>query len=158
MARKQRPFWPYGLLIFTALLLADQYSKHLVRTAFVIGESHQVFPGLWLTHITNTGTLWGLLADTNAAFVWLSVIAFGLLLYFHDEFQTTVEKIAYAMLLAGLWGNLIDRGVYGGVTDFIDLGWWPVFNIADAALTTAITLFLLEQIRKKRLTQSKHKA
>ena len=61
-----------------------------------------------------------------------------------------------ALLLAGLWGNLLDRGSLGFVVDFIDLGWWPVFNIADSAITVGVALYLLEQWRKSRSTKNSH--
>ena len=141
-------FWPFGLLLFTVLLFLDQYTKNYIITNYALGTSHKIAPGLWFTYVQNTGTLWGLFrgAGANAAFIWLSVIAFGLLIFFFDQFKTTIEKIAYTLLLAGLWGNLLDRGVHGFVIDFIDLGWWPVFNIADSCILVGIALFTLHQL------------
>ena len=51
--------------------------------------------------------------------------------------------LAYALILGGAVGNLIDRGLYGYVVDFIDFHWWPVFNLADSAITIGITLLAL---------------
>jgi signal peptidase II len=146
----KRRFWPYGLLIFIVVLFLDQYTKYFFLQHYALGESHKVFPGLWFTYVQNTGAVWGSLQDTNAMFIWLSVTAFGILIYFFDKFETVTEKISYSLILAGLWGNLLDRGVHGFVIDFIDLGWWPVFNIADSAISVGIVLYLLSQWRKPR--------
>ena len=146
----KRRFWHYGLLIFATLLLADQYTKRAIIELLPQGGSLPVFSWLRFTHIQNAGTLWGALGGANWAFIWLSVIAFGLLLFWHDKFTTIMEKAALTMLIAGLWGNLLDRVTLGYVVDYIDLGWWPAFNIADASIVTGIALFLLETIRLAR--------
>jgi len=148
--QKPRRFWPYGVTLFAVLLFIDQYTKHIIRTEFPLYYNVKVLPGLWHTYVQNTGATWGMMQDSNVFFIWISVIAFGLLLYFYDQFSTTFEKIAYTLLLVGLWGNLIDRVSFGFVIDFIDFGWFPVFNIADSCITVGIILFLLEQIRKSR--------
>lgn len=148
--RVERKFWPYGIAIFAVLLALDQWTKNTIVSGFALGESRQALPWLSFTYVRNTGTLWGMLngADLNWAFIYLSVIAFGLLLFFFDHFETVVEKIAYTFIMVGLWGNLLDRGLHGAVIDFIDLGWWPIFNIADACISVAIVLLLLEQFRR----------
>lgn len=148
--KKQKPFWPYGLVLFVVLLALDQYTKHIILARFAVGESHKVFPGLWFTYLQNTGALWSILPNLNWAFIYLSVIAFGLLLFFYDRFETTMEKVAYTLILVGLWGNLLDRGTLGFVVDFIDVHWWPVFNIADSCISIAVVLFLLEQWRRSK--------
>jgi signal peptidase II len=149
--QKTERFWPYGLAIFAIILLLDQLTKRFIVTNYALGESHRMLPGFWFTYVQNTGTNWGILngSSYNWVFIWLSVIAFGLLLYFFDAFKTVPEKIGYALLLAGLWGNLIDRATLGFVVDFIDLHWWPVFNIADSAICVAVVILLLEQWRNR---------
>jgi signal peptidase II len=146
------PFYPAGIVVFLVLFLLDQYTKYAIRASYPLGLRHEILPGVWFTHVANTGTVWGLFNGTNANlfFIWLSIAAFGLLLYYHDEFTTTIEKIAFILIMAGLWGNLFDRAIFGYVLDFIDLGWWPVFNIADSCISVAIVLFMLEQWRRYR--------
>jgi signal peptidase II len=151
-APKKHPFWPYGIVIFAFLLGADRFTKHVILQLLAQGESLRIFSWLDFTYVQNTGTLWGSLngSGMNWAFIWLSIIAFGLLIFYHDRFTTWIEKLSLAMLFAGLWGNLIDRGTYGFVIDFIDLGGWPVFNIADACIVAGVLLFLLETWRLER--------
>lgn len=144
----ERQLLQYGAL-FAILLLLDILTKRYIVTNFYLGESRTAFPGLWFTYVQNTGTLWGLFQNANWIFIWISIIAFGLLLYFSDAFQARWERAAYTLILAGLFGNLIDRVSYGFVVDFIDLGWWPVFNIADSCIVVGIVLILLEQLRKR---------
>lgn len=141
-------FLPFGSVIFSIVLLADQYTKHLIAVHFMLGESVNVFPGLWLTYIHNTGSLFGLFQDSNTAFIWLSIFALGILLYFHEEFETTPDKVAYVLILSGLAGNFLDRVLRGFVVDFIDLGWWPIFNIADSAISVGIILYIVMQFKK----------
>jgi signal peptidase II len=148
---KRKIFWPYGLALFTLLLAIDQYTKHIIVANFSLGESRQVFSGLWFTYLQNTGAIWSSFTEMNGIFIWLSIIAFGLLIFFYEQFDTTIEKICYTLIMVGLWGNLIDRGTLGFVVDFIDVHWWPVFNIADSCISIAIVLYLLEQWRKSRV-------
>jgi signal peptidase II len=153
VAKKQLPksrFWPWGIVIFSVLLFIDQYTKNVIITTMQAHQSVKVFPGLWFTYVQNRGITWGLLQGANDIMLWLSIAAFGLLIFFYDRFETTMEKICYTLILVGLWGNLLDRGIHGFVIDFIDVRWFYVFNIADAAISVAIVVLILEQIRKSR--------
>jgi signal peptidase II len=147
---KSHQFWPFGLTLFAVLLFLDQYTKYYIIKNLAAGESVKVLPGLMFTFVKNTGANWGSFQGFNTGFIWLTVVAFGLLLFFYDKFETLVEKVCYTLILAGLWGNLLDRGVHGYVIDFINLGWWPVFNIADSCISVAVVLFIIEQWRKSR--------
>jgi signal peptidase II len=149
-AKKSKIFWPYGLALFALLIFLDQYTKRMIMATLKLGESTSVLPFLRFTYTQNTGAIWGSIPDTNGLLVWISIIAFGVLVFFYDQFTTRFEKIAYTLLMVGLWGNMLDRVLFGHVIDFIDLGWWPVFNIADSCITIGITIYLLEQWRRHR--------
>ncbi len=151
IVKRSFPFWPFGLFLFTHLLILDQYTKNTVLKTIPLGASQKVFSIISFTYVQNTGAIWGSLKDTNALLVWLSVIAFGVMIFFYDQFKTKFEKIAYTLLLVGLWGNMLDRVLHGFVIDFIAIGWWPVFNIADSCITIGIVIYLLEQWRQYRL-------
>ena len=133
------------ICLFTLVILIDQYTKWLVTA---LDQSREIFGWLSFTYVRNTGLLWGKLQGTNTLLIWASIAAFAALLYYHKEFRTDMERMSHALLLAGIWGNLIDRLLRGFVVDFIDLGWWPVFNIADSAIVVGISLYVLEQLRK----------
>lgn len=147
--KKSIPFWPFGTLLFALLLFFDQYTKHAISSSYLVGESRAVFSWISFTYVQNTGTIWGMLQDANGAFVWLSIIAFGILIYYYDAFETCIEKLCYVLLMTGLWGNLLDRVARGFVVDFLDLGWWPIFNIADSAIVVGLIVYALEQWRKR---------
>ena len=133
------------LLPTVAVVVAmDQISKLLVRANLEHGESWPSEGVLRLTHGTNTGSAFGLFPDQTAALVVASVIAIGFLAYFYraHALPRRLLRFAIALQLGGALGNLIDRVRAGAVVDFIDLGWWPVFNLADSAIVVGIALLL----------------
>ncbi|MBI2936137.1 MAG: signal peptidase II [Chloroflexi bacterium] len=156
-------FW-HGLLReapFSAVVLlvvaADQLSKYLVARNMELGES---FPstGLVQIHYTiNTGTAFGLFPNqtfllTIASFAIIGVL---LLVYRGSGFPgALVVRLSISLQLGGAIGNLIDRLWHGYVIDFIALGWWPVFNLADASIVTGVTVLAgsvaLSELRPRR--------
>jgi len=70
-------------------------------------------------------------------------MVFGLILYFYDEVKDILSKIALELIMGGTIGNFIDRIAYGYVIDYVNLRMWPVFNLADTALTTGVILLIV---------------
>lgn len=129
----------------TAVAGADQYTKSLIRRTFELGESSTVIDGvLWLTHVKNTGAAFGMLKGQT----WLLVsVAFAVLagvvfVGVKVRPKSAIAQFALALIAAGAVGNLIDRLFAGGVTDFFDVGWWPVFNIADISLNVGVAMLV----------------
>jgi signal peptidase II len=136
----------------------DQITKALVRRVLPLYESVTVIPGLLdFTHIRNTGAAFGFLnaADLPYKTVLLSTIAVaslvGVSLYAlglpRDQ---RLARTGLALVLGGAAGNLIDRITSGFVLDFVDFYWrtyhfWA-FNVADAAITVGVTLWLLDAV------------
>lgn len=143
------------------VLAADQLSKALVRASFDVGQSVPVVEGaLWLTRVQNAGAAFGVLAGQRWAFVAIGCAVLAgvawALVRLHPLHW--VPRAALALVAGGALGNLIDRVAFGTVTDFIDLGWFPVFNLADVALdvgVAGIVVWLL--LDAKRETRS-HRA
>jgi len=75
----------------------------------------------------------------------VSIVAIGFLVYFYrsQRAPTLIMRGAIGILMGGAIGNLIDRLAMGGVTDFVDVGRWPIFNIADASITVGIFLLIV---------------
>jgi len=133
----------------TALLVAvaDQLSKIWVRSALAIGVS---FPetGLFrLIHVRNSGAAFGLLQGQSLLLTIAGLFGIVVLLLFFflfsgrsTFFDNRLSKPALGLILGGIAGNLIDRIRLGYVTDFIDVGIWPTFNIADSAITVGVIL------------------
>lgn len=132
-------FWVVAALV----LGLDRATKQAVLAWLPFGHpSVDVIPGvLQFTHVRNPGTAFGLLQGTGPMLGLLAVVAavfiVGYWLRLQRQGRTRGPWLAVglAMPLGGAIGNLIDRMVYGQVIDFIDFGWWPVFNVADIGIT-----------------------
>ncbi len=128
-----------------AVLAADQITKWLVRDAFAVGESHPIVAGvLWLTHVNNTGAAFGMFRGQQWLLIAVAAIVLVAIAYVVYRFspESLLARTALAMVAAGTCGNLIDRVVFGAVTDFLDLGWFPVFNVADIFLDVGVALLV----------------
>ena len=134
--------------VATATLIADQLTKYLIRESFAIGESWPREGFFRITHGTNTGTAFGLFPDQTLLLTIASVVAIGFIIYYYRAHggQTWLSGLNIGLLLGGAFGNLIDRVVAGRVTDFIDVGAWPIFNIADSAVVVGITLLIANMV------------
>ena len=129
-------------------LAADQVTKYLVRANLDIGESWPREGFFRLTHGTNTGTAFGLFPDQTLLLTIASVFAIGFIIYFYRAHggQTRLSGLNVGLLLGGAFGNLIDRVVAKKVTDFVDVGPWPIFNVADSAVVVGIILLITSMV------------
>ena len=134
------------LLIF----LLDQATKYMVATTFRIGESKPVVPGAFhLTYVRNTGGAFGLLKGWVPLLIIISVVAIVVIVRIAIMQQTIsprqkLGQYAVATIMGGALGNLADRLHLGYVVDFLDFRIWPVFNVADVAITVGVGLLILE--------------
>ncbi len=130
-------------------LFADRVSKELVHVFMEPGQSIDIPGGiLRLTYVTNTGAAFGLLSDHTGALTLLSTLMVALIAWWYlrvvPRKTRRLAGIAAGLLVGGALGNLIDRILRGHVVDFFDLGFWPVFNVADIAVVAGCAvLFLL---------------
>ena len=140
------------LFLTLPLYVADQATKWLILRNIEMGEVIQVVPGVFnIVHVHNTGAAFGMLKDSNLFFVLLAgaaLIVVGVLAW-KGAFAGAPTKIAAALLVSGILGNLTDRLLHGHVVDFLDVilpwyGHWPAFNIADSCICLAAGLFLFE--------------
>lgn len=148
-ARPQRVRAYLTLAAVAGLILAiDQWSKVLVRTQLAVGETWS--PAEWLApyarviHWNNTGAAFGLLPSAGLIFTVVAILVSGAIIYYFPrvpERQAAV-RVALALQLGGAIGNLIDRLVLGTVTDFISVGRFPVFNVADSSISVGVALLL----------------
>jgi len=153
----------YKKLIITILLITlsiDQLTKYLVTQNLPIYQSWPTSGIFRITYVTNTGTAFGLLQNQSTFLTIGSFIAIFFLYYLYKNFifENKLLNIAVGLQLGGAIGNLIDRLRLGFVIDFIDIGWWPVFNIADSSIVigiTIISIFIIFEPRKN--TQNKEK-
>lgn len=131
---------------FTVVVI-DRVTKNFISSLLSYGESLPIIKNIFhLTLVHNTGIAFGLFKDRGMVFIIVPVIAIILLifnLYYYkqnDEALSHSYILAFSLILGGAIGNLIDRIMYGYVIDFIDLRIWPVFNIADSAITVGAVM------------------
>jgi signal peptidase II len=131
-----------------AVFIVDRVTKVLFCKNLAEGQSVAVLPGMFhFSLVLNKGAAFGLLRGQNILLIASSLAAAGIILYyfFVKKPKSPVLGIALGLILGGAAGNLLDRILFGHVIDFLDFRIWPVFNIADSAITigTAILIFVL---------------
>ena len=138
-----------GLLFFViagAVVVGDQVSKAAVRADMAIGESLPVIDGVfWLTHVENTGAAFGMLRGQQWLLIATAAAMLAVVAYVMVQLRPLDSWVHWALALVsgGAIGNLIDRVLTGAVTDFFDLGWFPVFNVADIALDVGVVVLVV---------------
>lgn len=131
------------------IIAADQWTKWLVRTNLASGETWA--PWSWIepyarfVHWHNTGAAFGMFQGMNTVFMILAILVSGVIIYYfprvpREEFYL---RLPMAMQLGGAVGNLIDRFRDGYVTDFVSLGTFAVFNVADASISVGVAVLFL---------------
>ena len=129
--------------MFAALIL-DQFTKWLTIENLAVGESWPAEGFLRFTHAWNTGTAFSLFQGQGDILTWVSLGAVGVLTWIYRSIDNPhwVLRIAFGMQFGGAIGNIIDRIRLGHVTDFLDVGPWPIFNIADSSIVIGIGLMI----------------
>ncbi|MFH1858454.1 MAG: signal peptidase II [Candidatus Omnitrophota bacterium] len=138
-------------LIFLAVLLLDQISKHLILRTMVFNQSIPVVPSVFhLTLVANTGVAFGLFKGKAELFVLVGLVALLWIALFvrRRAIQNRLALLALALVSGGAVGNLLDRFRYGYVVDFLDFRVWPVFNVADTCISVGTVLFLITCLKK----------
>lgn len=147
----------FGLAVALGVLLLDLASKALA-SAWLVEKPIVLIPGFFdLTLVHNPGAAFGLLADQPAWIRHTMLLGFASLamLFILQQLRESSERftsVAFALVLGGAVGNVVDRLRLGWVVDFIHVHWhdlsWPVFNIADSAITIGVGLLLLHPFRQ----------
>jgi signal peptidase II len=130
-----------AFIVLTVLSL-DQLSKVIISRSLYFNQSVPVIKGFFhLTLVHNRGAAFGILKNQAALFIFTSLFAIILLiLSLKNNRHKKLFSVALSLILAGALGNLIDRLFFGYVIDFLDFRVWPVFNIADSAITVGAVL------------------
>ncbi|SDW03096.1 signal peptidase II Aspartic peptidase. MEROPS family A08 [Marinococcus luteus] len=151
--------WHY--LLAALIIIFDQVTKYIVAASMRIGESIEVVPSfLYLTSHRNAGAAFGILQGQRWFFLIITIVVIAVVVYYMQQYGTLsfTFGIPLALVLGGAIGNFIDRMLFGEVVDFVDVYLfaynYPIFNVADAALTVGVVwliigMFLDERSRKK---------
>ena len=142
------------LIVIAIVVTGDFFTKEWIRSFPPDGETIYKLGFIKIIHITNTGSAFGAfqgfsLALTIIAILGLFILSgFGIYMYRqYPQFVNMPNRIALGLILGGDLGNLIDRLRFGRVTDFIDPGFFPVFNVADSAITIGVILIIYSLLR-----------
>lgn len=156
---KTYPAW----IVMCVILFLDQLSKILTRAHTELHQSFQILPQLFgdtfrFTHLQNTGAAFSISISDPATnrifFITVSILAVIFIIYLLHKAIHRLQVWAFGFVLGGALGNLIDRIVFGGVTDFIDVNIpdmfnmtrFPVFNIADSGIFIGMVLLIIDII------------
>jgi len=142
-------------LIALLLVVADQLIKFWIRENLAVGQSLWSWGMFEIARVPpNTGAAFGLFPDQTLLLVIVSgigiafILVYAFLIYRRYPFlDSWLSRVTLGMILGGTIGNLIERLLYllgrlGGVTDFVHIGWWPPFNLADSAVVVGVILFI----------------
>lgn len=133
-------------LLAGSIFLLDQLSKFLISKNFSPNESIEVVKNIFhLTLVHNTGAAFGIFKNQTLFFVLVSILAVAVIAAYirKREKASFLRDAALALILGGALGNLVDRLRFGYVIDFLDFRIWPVFNVADSAITIGAFLLVI---------------
>lgn len=143
----------WSLFVVAGVIVAlDQWTKYLVRVNIPFAQQWMPNGLEWLTpyarlvHWHNSGAAFGMFQGGSAVFTALAFVVIGLIIYYYSRVNAEdwLTRLALGMQMGGAAGNLISRLTLDGqVTDFISVGTFPVFNIADSAITVGVGVLLL---------------
>jgi len=140
------------------VVAADQLTKYLIRGAITPdGFIPLIGSQVGLTHIVNTGASFGMLQGQNTILVIVAALMIAALFIWRKDLAPWKGgDILIGLILGGVLGNLIDRLWIGGVTDFLKIGPWPAFNVADSTLTLGILgLICITLLNERKMPKSK---
>ena len=133
------------------VFIADRVSKFLVVTYVAPGTEVQVLPHVWITNEHNSGAAFSLAPNATLIFLVASVVvAIGLVWYVARNQVQLSTALLLGLIMGGTVGNGYDRLVHGTVPDFIAVHFWPVFNVADAAISVGVVLLLVGYLLRRR--------
>lgn len=152
--RIQRKILFLPILTSLLIIVLDQWTKYLVvlNKNFLEKPLVIILNFFNIVYVKNSGAAWGMFHGNNIVLLIISVIVFGILMYFHKEIsEGYLERyFGLAMVVGGIIGNSFDRIFRGAVVDFLDFYiysyHWPSFNIADSGICFGVTLLILSFI------------
>ncbi|HEY6730365.1 MAG TPA: signal peptidase II [Solirubrobacterales bacterium] len=140
--------WGLAGALCVLVFAADQITKAVVEANLVLGEDVDVLGPIGLTLSHNRGVAFGLAGGAGVGLVVVTLAALGLIAYLFSRNPTRPGMwVAVGLVAGGALGNLADRITSDAVTDYIDIGSWPPFNVADIAITCGVLLLVFFYLR-----------
>ena len=152
--------WLSLALVTVAAVVADQVTKHIVSSQLVLDEEVVVIGAFSIHHVQNSGIAFGLFPNATAAVIVLTTVAVAWMLVFFARAgaRHPVLPVALGLLLGGSISNLADRVRLGHVTDFLDVRYWPAFNLADICIVVGVVLLVGTMLAGERSPRRRHGA
>ena len=137
------------LVLAILILVLDQGTKIWAERALSVSPLVLIPGALELTYLENRGAVWGLMQGWRIVFLIATFVFLGVLIWFYLKKRrdmTVLTRVILSLLFSGAVGNLIDRVLLGYVRDmiYVSLIHFPVFNVADSAITIAAALLVIE--------------
>jgi len=145
--------WVALATIALAAVAADQLTKHIVASQLQLDDGVPVFGHvLWIHHVRNSGIAFGLFSQATAVVIVLTGLAVAWMLVFfaRSGARHPILPVSLGLVIGGSVSNLLDRVRLGYVTDFLDLRWWPAFNLADSFIVVGVLILLAALVRAER--------
>jgi signal peptidase II len=142
------PQWASLGAVALAALGADQLTKAIVTNRLDMYDEVHIVGPFSIHHVTNSGIAFGLFASATSIVILLTGIAVAWMLYFfaRSGSRHPVLPVALGLVIGGSVSNLVDRVRLGHVTDFLDVRYWPAFNLADTFIVVGVAALLLALI------------
>jgi signal peptidase II len=144
--------WVALASIALAAIAADQLTKHIVASRLALDDGVHVIGPFWIHHVQNSGIAFGFFSQATAVVIVLTafVVAWILVFFARAGARHPVLPVALGLVIGGSTSNLLDRVRLGYVTDFLDLRWWPSFNLADSFIVIGVLVLLTTLVLAER--------
>lgn len=155
--------WAALVSVAFAALGADQLTKHIVSSRLALDDQVRVLGPLSIHHVQNSGIAFGLFASATPIVIVLTgfAVAWMLAFFARSGARHPILPVSLGLVIGGSVSNLVDRVRLGHVTDFLDLRFWPAFNLADSFIVVGVGILLLtlvladrEPRRRQRVTDA----
>ncbi len=150
-------------LVMALVLLADFLSKLYIENSLELNTSWAPIPELAaffrITHVSNTGAAFGLFPSGSILFMLVAIGVSVFIIIYNSRLPAdhALYRVALGLQLGGALGNLISRLRVGHVTDFLDFGPWPVFNLADFSIVAGVFLLAFLMLQEQRQDNQRQK-
>lgn len=137
------------LLLSVIVIVIDQWTKYYIQTRLAPGDSIPVISDIFhITLVLNPGAAFGLLEHQRAFFVIIAIVMLLGVAFFYPRIpqDSKILRIGIGLMTGGAIGNVIDRIKTGLVVDFFDFRIWPVFNIADIAIVSGVSIIIFSML------------
>ena len=140
----ERRQWIGLAIVALAAVAADQITKHVVASSIALDSAVDLVGPFSIRHVQNSGIAFGLFSSATVIVIVLTTVAVAWMLVFfaRSGARHPALPVALGLLIGGSVSNLVDRVRLGYVTDFLDLRWWPAFNLADASIVVGVAVLL----------------